>query len=248
MKAVLILMIGIVVGATGASAESINLGFFSVSPQGNFLYNSANDNCSSPLAGANCNMSPTFVDLGAYIGDTITVTDVGGLCAFSGPNCTVYAASPSYLGGVFSTSNTLLDASNVNRLPGAVPSGLPNINNDPNLNSWVGQVNTTIPYDFYLPATAVIAAQYLVIGTLDSGFSDNSLGGPGSPGYAGYFGVDLAVNTNPPTPPSPTPEPGTAALLLAGGALLGGVRRQAVKRASKQGSAPSTHGFTRILR
>src|SRR5580704_3903350 len=123
MRTGLILIIAALVGATGASAESINLGFYSVSPQGNFLYNSATDNCSSPLAAQNCSMSPTFVDLGAYIGDTITVTDVGALCTSGGPNCTVYAASAAYLGGVFSTSTTLLDASNVNRLPGAVASG-----------------------------------------------------------------------------------------------------------------------------
>src|SRR5277367_5133428 len=201
MKTALILIIAALAGVTGASAESINLGFFAVSPQGNFLYNSPNDNCSQSYVVAGCNMSPTFVDLGAYIGDTITVTDVGGLCVFSGSNCTVYAASASYLGGVFSTSTTLLDASNVNRLPGAVPSGLPNINNNPNLNSYVNSVNTTIPYDFYLPAAAVVVARYLVVGTLDSGFSDNSLGTPGSPGYVGDFGVDITVAT---------PEPSTA--------------------------------------
>jgi hypothetical protein len=224
MKPALILVIAALVGIAGASAESVNLGFFAVSPQGNFLYNSPTDNCSGSYAVANCNMSPTFIDLGAYIGDTITVTDVGGLCVFSGPNCTVYAASASYLGGVFSTNTTLLAASNVNRLPGAVPSGLPNINNNPNLNSYVGNVNTTIPYDFYLPAATVIAARYLVVGALDSGFSDNSLGTPGSPGYAGEFGVDITVD------PIATPEPGTAALLFAGMALLWAFRRKFARR------------------
>jgi hypothetical protein len=114
----------------------------------------------------------------------------------------------------------LLAASNVNRLPGAVPSGLPNINNNPDLNSIVGNVNTTIPYDFYLPAVAVVASRYLVVGTLDSGFSDNSLGSPGSPDYVGYFGVDITVNLN------PTPEPSTAALLVAGGGVLWAFRRK----------------------
>src|SRR5208283_1717386 len=128
--------------------------------------------CSASYAVANCNMNPTFIDLGAYIGDTITITDVGSLCLFTAseedqPNCTLYPASASYLGGVFDTNTTLLAASNVNRLPGAVPSGLPNINNNPELNSFVGNVNTTIPFDFYLPALVVVAAQYLVVGTLD---------------------------------------------------------------------------------
>src|SRR5277367_1267208 len=114
MKTALILIIAALAGVTGASAESINLGFFAVSPQGNFLYNSPNDNCSQSYVVAGCNMNPTVIDLGAYVGDTIAVTDVGGLCAFSEPNCTVYPASASYLGGVFSTSMTVLAASNVN--------------------------------------------------------------------------------------------------------------------------------------
>jgi hypothetical protein len=218
MKTGLILVITAV--APGAHAESIDLGFFGVSPQGNFLYNSATDNCSAAYAAAGCNMNPTFVDLGAYIGDTITVTDVGGLCVYSGPNCTVHPASASYLGGVFSKSTTLLAASNIIRLPGAAPSGLLNINNDPNLNSFAGGVNTTILDDFYLPEASVVAARYLAVGTLDSGFSDNSFGTPGSPGYAGYFGVDIIVDV-----PN-TPEPGTGALLLVGAGSLWIFRRK----------------------
>jgi hypothetical protein len=225
----LILVSAALLGATGAYATTIDLGFFAVSPQGNFLYNSPNDNCSASNAVAGCNMNPTFIDLGAYIGDTITITDVGSLCLYTAseedqPNCTLYPASASYLGGVFDTNTTLLAASNLNRLSGAVPSGLPNINNNPELNSFVGNVNTTIPFDFYLPAVVVVAAQYLVVGTLDSAYSDNSLGTPGSPGYVGDFGVDVTVNV------SPTPEPGTAALLLTGVALLWAFRRKAARR------------------
>src|SRR5258708_2002981 len=117
VKAALTLVILALLGVTGLQAESIDLGFQSVSPQGNFLYNSANDNCSAFYAVAGCNMSPTIIDLGAYIGDSITVTDVGSLCVVPDqPNnhCTIYAASASYLGGVFSTTSTVLDASNVN--------------------------------------------------------------------------------------------------------------------------------------
>jgi len=224
----LILVGAALLGVTGAYATTIDLGFFVVSPQGNFLYNSPNDNCSSSSPVPNCNMAPTFIDLSAYFGDTITITDVGSLCLYTASeenqsNCTLYPASASYLGGVFDTNTTLLAASNLNRLPGAVASGLPNINN-PELNSFVGNVNTTIPFDFYLPAVVVVAAQYLVAGTLDSAYSDNSLGTPGSPGYVGDFGVDITVNV------SPTPEPSTAALLLTGVALLWAFRRKAASR------------------
>jgi hypothetical protein len=124
------------VGASGANATTIDLGFFAVSPQGTFLYQSASDSCGA-YAGvvAGCSNSPTFINLSQYVGDTITVTDVGGLCVFSGTSCQVYPASSSYLAGVFSNSNTLLAVNNVIRLPGEVSSGLPNINNNPNLTS-----------------------------------------------------------------------------------------------------------------
>jgi hypothetical protein len=170
------------------------------------------------MAVAGCNNNPTFIDLGQYIGDTITITDVGSLCSFSASeqnqsNCTLYPASAAYLGGVFDTNQILLGPSNIIRLPGEVPSGLPNINTT-NLNTLDGNVNTTIPDDFYLPATVVVAAQYLVVGTLDSAYADNSGTTPPT------FGVDITVDEGDPVTVSDVPEPGTAALLLTGAALL----------------------------
>ena len=97
-----------------------------------------------------------------------------------------------------------------------------NINNNPNLAADDG-TNTTIPDDFYLPVTKlVVPAPYLVVGTLDSFYSDNSLGTPSSPNYQGFFGVDIQVTT---------PEPGTATLLLTGAACLLAFRRKFATRA-----------------
>src|SRR5580658_6398332 len=103
-----ILVTAALLGVTGAYATTIDLGFFAVSPQGNFLYNDPNDNCSASYAVGNCDMNPTFIDLGAYLGDTITITDVGSLCLYTASEenkstCTLYPASASYLGGVFDT-------------------------------------------------------------------------------------------------------------------------------------------------
>jgi hypothetical protein len=222
MKTALILIVAGLVGASAANATTINLGFFAVSPQGNFLYNSAGDNCSASYAVAGCNMNPTVINLSPYVGDTITITDVGGLCVYSGVNCQVYPASAAYLGGIFSASGNVLAASNLNRVPDSVNAALPDIFNNSNLNSSVGNVNTTIPNDFYLPTSVVVVAPYLIVGTLDSAFADNSLGTLSSPGYVGDFGVDISVTT---------PEPSTAALLLTGVGGLWFSRRKFAKRA-----------------
>lgn len=218
-KEVLVLFIAALMSAPGAWATTIDLGTFLVSPQGTFLFQSAIDSCP---ADSGCNNAPTFINLQQYIGDTITITDVGSLCLYSATeqqqsNCTLYPASASYLGGVFDTNTILLGPSDVNRLPGAVSSGLPNINT-PNLDPEGTNINTTIPDDFYLPATVVVPAQWLVVGTLDSAYADNSGTTPPT------FGVDITVNT------ADVPEPGAAFFLLTGLALLWGFRRKSAKQ------------------
>src|SRR5271154_5092432 len=168
LKKCLNLVIAAVATAACAQATTIDLGTFLVSPQGTFLFQLATDTCASPISVAGCDNNPTFIDLGQYIGDTITITDVGSLCVFLPPGgCTEYPASASYLGGVFDTNTILLPPSNINRLPGAVSSGLPNIQSN-FLNTFTGNIDTTIPNDFFLPATVIVPARYLVVGTLDS--------------------------------------------------------------------------------
>lgn len=213
------------VAANNALATPIDLGTFLVSPQGTFLYQEPGDSCAAPGVAAGCNNNPTFIDLGQYIGDTITITDVGSLCVYAASgggqsNCTLYPASASYLGGVFDTNEVLLGPSNIIRLPGEVSSGLPNINST-YYDTYYGNINTTIPDDFYLPATMVVAAQYLVVGTLDSYYADNSGTTPPT------FGVDITVDVDDPVTASDVPEPGSGSLLFAGAALLWVSRRKA---------------------
>jgi hypothetical protein len=222
-KSALILLFGALAGATGAYGTTIDLGTFLVSPQGTFLFQLPGDTCAAPGTVAGCNNNPTFIDLSEYIGDTITITDVGSLCIYSASeqnqsNCTLYPASASYLGGVFDTNTILLGPSNVDRLPGAVPSGLPNITTA-SLDPFGTSTSTTIADDFYLPATVVVPAPYLVVGALDSAYADNSGTSPPT------FGIDITVDvTN-------VSEPGTAALLLTGIALLWLSIRKGLSRA-----------------
>ncbi len=210
---VLIAVAGIV--AMGGLARATT--FYGVSPQSSFLLQSANDVCSEfNIPG--CNMSPTFIDLnalGAHAGDTLTITPVGGLCFYAGSNCTIY---PPDLGGVFSTSNTLLGPSVLHRLPGAIApgSGASLIGANVNLQTFTGHLDMTIAEDFYLPATVVVptGANFLVVGVLDSGYSDNSSTSLG-------VDIDIAAGT--------VSEPGTYAMVLGAISLLWLRRRSSTR-------------------
>jgi hypothetical protein len=89
------------------------------------------------------------------------------------------------------------------------------------LNTYFGNVNTTIPNDFYIPTGAGITlvvpagANYLVLGIVDSYYSDDS----GNP--------MVTVNEiTPPIPPqSSVPEPATLGFFGIGAAALLAFRR-----------------------
>ncbi len=204
----------------GGLASATSLGFFAVSPQGGFLLQAPNDVCSEyNIAG--CNMTPTFINLtalGVTAGETLTITDVGGLCVYAGTDCQVFPASPSNLGAVFSSTNTFLDPSNLNRLPDQIApgAGATLVGVNPNLNTKSGNLVTTIPDDFYISATVVVPqnATYLVVGVLDSAYADNS---------SNLLGVNLSV---PDTTSGAVPEPGTYALMLGGLGALWMLRRK----------------------
>ena len=230
MKRILIALFITLIGAVAACADPISLGSFAVSPEGTFLMQDPNDTCSQSFAAAGCNMTPTFISLsalGIWAGDTIAIADLGELCVYRGAGCLMYAASATYLGAVFDSNNVLLGPGNLNRLPGAIASGLPNIESTA-LNEYYTGLSTTISQDFYVPATVVIpaGAQYIVVGVLDSFFADNS--------GNGTLGVNLTLVADPPPPvsdppdppadPPAIPEPGTSMLVLTGVAGLCGFR------------------------
>jgi hypothetical protein len=213
----MILFAAMVVAGGMASASS--LGFFTVSPQGNFLLQSSVDLCSTyNIPG--CNMNPTFINLanlGVTAGESLTITDVGGLCVYSGAGCQVFPASQYNMGAIFSSTNTVLDSSHQNRVPNQIApgAGATLVGNNPNLYTKTGNLNTTIPDDFYISTTVVVpqGAIYLIVGVLDSAYDDNS---------STLLGVNLSIPDDPPG----VPEPATYAMMLGGLGAVWMLRRK----------------------
>jgi hypothetical protein len=211
-------------GSAYAIPFNVNEGTYAVSVQSTFLMQSSNDNCSSPLAAPGCtanNFVPLIINLSTLPtpftpgeGESLNITALGQFCFYGGPDCTEYQP---YIGGIFSSSSTVLSSNNLNRVSGAIASGLPNIT-DPGLNTYFGNQSTTIAQDFqvldspYGGTTVVVpnSANFLIIGVLDSFYADNT----------GNLSVELTLD-----PSSGVPEPGSYAMVLAGVAGLVALRR-----------------------
>jgi hypothetical protein len=205
----------------GAFGTSVSLGTFAVSAAGTFLEQSSNDNCSFGTAFSGCtaaSFNPTFVDLatmGVNPGDTLEIIPMGTMCFLPGSPC---GQGPANLGGVFDSNNTLLSSNVLNRLPGAIQTSLPNITS-PLYDSYYGSINTAIPQDFsitdayysnpfcnlqnncpvspiYFSVVVPVGAVYLVLGSLDSFYADNT-------GNISVQLIDLG-SSQPPTVPEPT--------------------------------------------
>ena len=249
MNRVFILAVLMALSGVGVLASTIGLGTFAVNPQATFLYEAPQDvNCATgaitgqggavpcdPVTNGTGPVSALFLNLtnlGVTANETIQIIVSGGEC-YSGP-----CASPDliYLGGVFDSNNTELPSSSLtpcspqpNCAPGAIRltgivavAGLPAqplVTNNTYLNSYFGNVNTTVPNDFYIPTGAGITlvvptgAAYLVLGILDSYYADDS----GNP--------TVTINETAPPNQNPVPEPATLGLFGIAGAALFAVRR-----------------------
>ena len=220
-----VLAASVFAGVVAGSVITLNTpGYYDLDPRAGFLFASPNDDEGAPVV----------VDLaasGLVAGDVINLSGDGSMCYVMYYGC---PDSSAWIAGAFDTNNQLLGPSNQNRLPGGIASstyGQQNID-APWLNSFYGNVDTTIPSDFTIPYGAGVTltiptgANFLFLGVMDSYYADNG----------GDVGVTLTLLVDPPPPgtppinppPSAAPEPGTWVLLLTGFVGLIALRRTRV--------------------
>ena len=215
----------LVLSAVSVMGGSMQVDSVPVGPAGTFLQLSPIDNCAWFLAAPGCGggfFDPTIVDLSApelnvHPGDLLQMSASGMLCYLP----TICSTSPN-VAAVFSSTAALLDASNLNRIPGAIAT--PGTT-DVATNLFFSGASNTIGEDFLVPATAEgiavtipAGARYLFLGIVDSFYADNT----------GHVLVNLS------DPPAPTPEPSTWPAMIAGLTALFALKKRVLARFEKR--------------
>jgi hypothetical protein len=196
----IVFLSALILGLVGVAQGTV----ITLDPQASYLLHDSTD---SPA------VNPLFVSLSGF-GSTIRIEWLGDLCYVGGGGCSEISIANG-VGAVFTTSNSISGATNLNRLTGVLPSGVAALVTP---NSWANNAVTDIAQDFAVPhaswlnLTVPTGATYLVVGVIDSHFSDNV-----DPNQNLQFSIE-AVDTS-------APEPGTLLLFGAGLGVLVAARR-----------------------
>lgn len=156
---------------------------------------------SPPDVGALDAIAFNLMELGISPGDTIGLKQLGAFRAIGNPG----PEESIGMGGIFSSSNTLLDRSLLNRVPNAIDAGIESFTGLTNL----GNLPTDIPEDFRITDIQIevpIGAAFLFVGALDSQFLDNT-------DLDNNFAVQIS-KVSPPATPTTVPEPNAISGLL----------------------------------
>jgi YVTN family beta-propeller protein len=162
-----------ILAGTSSAQQTVTL---QLDPKGAYIFTDENPPSGFPADNPDAPLTVSLASLGAQPGDTLLIHVLGDLnyCdpAFCGPEQVPFGVC-----AVFSSSNTLLPSTNLNRVPGAIAPDFAQVTSCTTLPTLWASLPTDIPQDFILngrPIKIPPGSQYLFIAVDDSFYADNS--------------------------------------------------------------------------
>ena len=159
IKSIFLLVIAVTI-FSACTNQSKDNGDFTIDSKGKFLLSSSSDGINSPLI-------IDLQELKLNPGDEIFIEVLGEYLRGGG------SGMSNGTNAVFSTSNVILDKSELNRIPGAIDCGVDIKTNV----TWFEKLPTDIPEDFDATSAEVVIpedSKYLFVGVTDGYVSDNA--------------------------------------------------------------------------
>src|SRR5579862_2385122 len=162
-----------VITGTTSAQQTVTL---QLDPKGAYTFTDENPPSGFPADNPDVPLIVSLSSLGAQPGDTLLIHALGDL-NYCDPTLCGPEVVPFGVCGVFSSSNTLLPSTNLNRVPGAIAPDFTQATSCTTLPTLWASLPTDIPQDFVLngrPIKIPPGAQYLFVAINDSFYDDNS--------------------------------------------------------------------------